>query len=105
MPGWRPVSSYWTRLGWHAFITVQQKPARDARQSPKANRGEIAVGKTADLVVFDPNSVAGPSSWESPHLLPIGIEHVAVSGRIVIEDGKPTGALPGRLLRNEGKRR
>ena len=69
------------------------------------NRGEIAVGKAADLVVFDPDSVAGPSSWESPHLLPIGIEHVAVSGKIVIEDGKPTGALPGRLLRNEGKRR
>ena len=64
-----------------------------------ASRGRIAVGKAADLVVFDPDTVIDNATWEDPHQYPDGIGHVLVNGVSVIRDGTHTQARPGRVLR------
>jgi N-acyl-D-amino-acid deacylase len=63
------------------------------------DRGTIAVGARADLVVFDARGVTDQATYEVPHRYPTGIEQVIVNGRFVIRDGEHTGSLPGRVLR------
>jgi N-acyl-D-amino-acid deacylase len=62
-------------------------------------RGRIADGMVADLVVFDPARVAARATMEHPRRYPVGIEHVLVNGMPVVRRGEHTGALPGRALR------
>lgn len=64
-----------------------------------ADRGRLAEGFGADLVVFDPASVADRATWEEPRLEAVGIDAVVVNGQLVVESGRPTGTLPGRVLR------
>ena len=66
------------------------------------DRGTIAEGKVADLVIFDPDVIADQATYDDPHQYPKGIETVIVNGVAVIERGDHTGALPGRLLRRCG---
>ena len=56
-------------------------------------------GARADLVVFDPKTVADRATYSDPHRYPTGIEHVMVNGRFVVRQGEHTGSLPGRVLR------
>lgn len=65
-------------------------------------RGRIAPGAFADLVAFDPDTVADRATFEQPHQYPVGIPHVLVNGTFVIRDGEHTGATPGRVLRPGG---
>ena len=67
-----------------------------------ADRGTISEGKAADLVLFDPDTIADRASFDEPHQYPIGIETVIVNGIVVIDRGQHTGALPGQLLRRRG---
>ena len=62
------------------------------------DRGVIAVGNWADLVVFDPQTVADRATFLAPHQHSIGIEHVLVAGAFVLRSGQMTGALPGQPL-------
>jgi N-acyl-D-amino-acid deacylase len=62
-------------------------------------RGRIAPGFVADLVVFDPNTIADTATFEAPHSYPTGIPHVAVNGVLVIENGRFTGQTPGKVIR------
>jgi N-acyl-D-amino-acid deacylase len=64
------------------------------------DRGCIAEGLAADLVVFDPETVADRSTWQEPVQPAIGVDWVLVNGVPVIEQGNPTGQLPGRSLRH-----
>jgi N-acyl-D-amino-acid deacylase len=66
-----------------------------------ADRGRIAVGQFADLVLFDPNTIIDRSTWESPLRLPVGIIGVFVNGTAVLLDGNMTGATPGIYVRKE----
>jgi N-acyl-D-amino-acid deacylase len=63
------------------------------------DRGRIADGFVADLVVFDPETVRSNATYDEPRRFPDGIEQVIVNGVLVVEDGAHTGALPGRALR------
>jgi N-acyl-D-amino-acid deacylase len=63
-----------------------------------ADRGTIAEGKAADLVVFDPPTVADTATFEVPHSYPVGVPHVIVGGRLAVRDGAVTGELPGKIL-------
>src|SRR4051812_41925925 len=67
-----------------------------------SDRGTIAVGNAADLVLFDPQRIADRASFDDPHQYPEGIGTVIVNGVIVIDQGEHTGALPGCLLRRRG---
>jgi N-acyl-D-amino-acid deacylase len=64
------------------------------------DRGEVRPGAFADLVVFDPATVAARATFGDPHQFAAGIEHVFVNGVAVVSGGEHTGALPGHVLRN-----
>ena len=63
-----------------------------------SDRGTIAVGKAADVAVFDPATIADTATFEAPHSYPVGILHVIVGGRLAIRDGAVTGDLVGKVL-------
>jgi N-acyl-D-amino-acid deacylase len=67
-------------------------------------RGMLAEGNFADVVVFDPHAVQDHATFEDPHQYATGIEHVFVNGVPVIRDGEHTGATPGRVVRGPGWR-
>jgi len=67
-------------------------------------RGIVREGFYADLVVFDPATIADHATYDNPHQLSTGIPWVLVNGVPVVADGKPTGAKPGRVLRGRGWR-
>ena len=64
-----------------------------------SDRGRIADGLAADLVVFDPDRVRATATYEEPRSYPDGIEWVIVGGEVVVARGQHTGARPGRVLR------
>ena len=64
-----------------------------------ADRGVLAVGAVADLVVFDPDQVADQATFEAPHQYPAGIHHVIARGAHTIRDGEQTGERGGRAVR------
>jgi N-acyl-D-amino-acid deacylase len=70
-----------------------------ARRLGLRDRGVLAAGAKADVVVFDAATVADRATYENPHQYAAGIGHVLVNGRVVIAAGEHTGALPGRVLR------
>ena len=63
------------------------------------NRGKISMGAFADITIFNPQTIIDVATFENPHCFPRGIEEVIVNGRIVVEKGKLTSALPGHFLR------
>jgi N-acyl-D-amino-acid deacylase len=62
------------------------------------DRGLLQEGLAADVTVFDPATLADLSTWDNGRVAPSGIEHVLVNGTAVISAGRPTGALPGRIV-------
>jgi N-acyl-D-amino-acid deacylase len=66
------------------------------------DRGQLANGYFADVVVFDPDSIADHATFAEPHQLSTGVRHVFVNGEQVLRDGEHTGALPGRVVRGPG---
>ena len=67
------------------------------------DRGVLRAGAMADVVVFDPATVADQATFEAPHQYPIGIETVIVNGVVAVDGGKPTGVRVGRVLRRGGR--
>ena len=65
-----------------------------------ADRGVLAVGKAADLVIFDERTIRDRATYVDPHQFPDGIPWVIVNGVPVVDGGKQTDALPGRILRS-----
>ena len=68
------------------------------------DRGRLAVGQYADVVVFDPKTIADRATYEQPHQYAVGMRHVWVNGVRVLKDGEHTGAKPGRVVRGPGVR-
>jgi N-acyl-D-aspartate/D-glutamate deacylase len=67
------------------------------------HRGFIREGMFADVVVFDPATIADRATFDKPHQYAIGMKHVFVNGVQVLKDGEHTGAKPGRALWGPGK--
>jgi N-acyl-D-aspartate/D-glutamate deacylase len=65
-------------------------------------RGLLLEGYFADVVVFDSETVADHATYDEPHQLSTGVEHVFVNGVAVVSDGVHTGAMPGRPVRGPG---
>ncbi len=68
-------------------------------------RGTLNAGGYADVVVFDPKTIADHASFEKPHQYATGVRHVFVNGVAVLKDGEHTGALPGRALEGPGAKK
>ncbi len=83
---------------------VMKMTSMPAKKLKLANRGLIKVGYWADIVVFDPETVADTASYLDPYKYPVGIGHVLVNGVPVIRDGEHTGSLPGKVLRFQSKK-
>ncbi|WP_393078868.1 amidohydrolase family protein [Streptomyces sp. LN704] len=78
---------------------VAHLTGRPAARLRLPDRGLVREGYRADLVLFDPATVAAGSTFEAPRTLPTGIPYVLVDGRFVIEDGRRTAVLAGRAVR------
>ncbi|MDO0935960.1 D-aminoacylase [Streptomyces sp. DG2A-72] len=78
---------------------VAHLTSRPAARLRLPDRGLVREGYRADLVLFDPATVAAGSTFERPRALPTGIPHVLIDGRFVIEDGRRTDVLAGRAVR------
>ncbi|MGC0338238.1 N-acyl-D-amino-acid deacylase family protein [Streptomyces sp. SLBN-8D4] len=78
---------------------VAHLTSRPASRLRLPDRGLVREGYRADLVLFDPRTVAPGSTFDDPRRLPTGIPHVLVDGRFVIEDGRRTDVLAGRAVR------
>src|SRR5690606_35361849 len=68
-------------------------------------RGVLRAGMYADIAIFDPATIIDLATYEEPHQVSRGVQHVLVNGTAVVRDGRHTGALPGRALRGPGFRR
>ena len=78
---------------------VRKMTSLPASQFQFADRGLVKEGYVADLVVFDPETVSDRATFEQPHQFPVGIPDVIVNGETVIEQGRDTGARPGRIVK------
>jgi N-acyl-D-amino-acid deacylase len=67
------------------------------------HRGFLKQDMFADVVVFDPATIADRATFEKPHQYAVGVKHVFVNGVQVLKDGEHTGAKPGRALWGPGK--
>lgn len=84
---------------------IRKFTALPAQRMHLADRGVIKQGLWADLVVFDPATIKDLATFENPNQLSQGMEYVLVNGVPVIDGGKMTGALPGKVLRGPGYRK
>ena len=73
-----------------------------AQREHLADRGVIKQGMWADIVVFDPAKVRDEATYADPNKFSVGMQHVIVNGVAVIDDGRMTGKLPGKVLRGPG---
>jgi N-acyl-D-amino-acid deacylase len=79
---------------------IRRMTSAPAARLGLTDRGRLADGLAADVVVFDPVTVRSWATYEEPRTFPDGIEHVIVDGVPVVEQGRHTGATPGRALRH-----
>ncbi|MEU6761301.1 D-aminoacylase [Streptomyces sp. NPDC046853] len=78
---------------------VAHLTGRPAARLRLPDRGIVREGYRADLVLFDPQTVAAGSTFDAPRTLPTGIPHVLIDGKFVMEDGRRTDTLAGRSVR------
>jgi N-acyl-D-amino-acid deacylase len=78
---------------------VRKMTSMPADQIGLTDRGRIARGRKADVVLFDAAAVKDEATFDQPHRYPAGIPHVVVNGVLVVDNGRHTGARPGRALR------
>jgi N-acyl-D-aspartate/D-glutamate deacylase len=78
---------------------VRKMTSLPARRFGLSDRGELREGLAADMVVFNPDTIADRATYEEPRQYPTGIEYVIVNGEIAAEHCKQTSARAGRLLR------
>jgi N-acyl-D-aspartate/D-glutamate deacylase len=108
MPHPRSYGTFPRKIGRYAYerkVVSLAHAIRSATSLPAAvlgmtDRGTIAVGQFADVVVFDPRQLRDAATFERPHQYSTGVEWLFVNGVATIAAGQPTHALPGRVVRN-----
>jgi len=81
---------------------IRKFSALPAQRMRLTDRGVLKLGMWADVVVFDPETVRDVATFDDPNRLSEGMAYVLINGVPVIENGKMTGALPGKVLRGAG---
>jgi N-acyl-D-amino-acid deacylase len=84
---------------WSLETAIQRLSGNTARRFGLKDRGLLREGLAADVIVFDPDTIADLATFEDGSVLAMGMEHVVVNGMAVLRDGKRTIATPGRGLR------
>ena len=105
---WGTFSRYLARYVREFGILALEDCVRKMTSLPAArlglvDRGTVAEGNVADLVVFDPDTVQDTATYDHPRSHPEGIPFVIVNGQVVKDNGEPTGARPGRALKFESR--
>jgi len=83
---------------------IRKFSALPAQRMRLTDRGVLKEGMWADVVVFDPETIKDVATFGDPNQLSQGMEYVMVNGGLVIDRGKMTGVLPGKVLRGPGYR-
>ena len=81
---------------------IQKMTMMNAAKIGLCDRGLLAAGYKADVVVFDAQQVIDRATYTEPFQYNEGIQYVVVNGQVVLDDGQHTGARPGRALRHVG---
>src|SRR3989441_4551819 len=81
---------------------IRKFSALPAQRLRLEGRGLLRVGMWADITIFDPATIRDLATFDNPNQLSQGMEYVLVNGVPVIDLGKMTGALPGKVLRGPG---
>jgi dihydroorotase/N-acyl-D-amino-acid deacylase len=81
---------------------IRKFSALPAERMRLADRGVLKAGMWADVVIFDPATITDRATFENPNQLSEGMQYVLVDGVPVIEGGKATNALPGKVIRGPG---
>jgi dihydroorotase/N-acyl-D-amino-acid deacylase len=81
---------------------IRKFSALPAQRMRLADRGVLKAGMWADVVIFDPANITDRATFENPNQLSQGMQYVLVNGVPVIDNGKATNALPGKVLRGPG---
>lgn len=81
---------------------VRRLSALPAENLGLKDRGRLAAGMKADIVVFDPKTIQDHATFEKPHQYATGVRDVFVNGVQVLKNGEHTGATPGRFVRGPG---
>ena len=68
------------------------------------DRGVLREGMVADVVVFDADEIGDRATFVEPHQYSVGVAYVMVSGQVVVDGGRHSGARPGRVLYGPGRR-
>jgi N-acyl-D-amino-acid deacylase len=89
-------------------LVPQEEAIRRLTKLPATNlgldrRGQLREGYFADIVVFDPKTVADRATYAAPHRYAVGVQHVLVNGVPILRNGEHTGQRPGRALWGPGK--
>jgi N-acyl-D-amino-acid deacylase len=96
----RIIAEYVRRLGTLSLEeAVRRMTSLSADRFGLAGRGRVTEGGSADLVVFDPETVRDTATYDDPKREPVGITWVVVNGRLAYDHGRHTGARAGRLVR------
>jgi N-acyl-D-amino-acid deacylase len=80
---------------------VRKMTSLPAAKHRIARRGVLQPGWYADIVIFDPETIADVATYDDPRRYPAGIECVIVNGQVAAQDGRQTAARAGRMLRRE----
>jgi N-acyl-D-amino-acid deacylase len=81
---------------------IRKFSAQPAQRMRLIDRGVLKKGMWADVVVFDPETISDVATFDDPNRLSKGMDDVLINGTLVIENGKMTGVLPGKVLRGAG---
>ncbi|MDP2857693.1 MAG: amidohydrolase family protein [Bacillota bacterium] len=106
----RNIGSYPQVFGYYVreqHVLPLEDAVRKCSSAPAAalgihDRGVIRLGAWADILVFDPQTIAYPGTYADPVHSPVGLDVVIVNGRVAVENGVHTGALAGKVLRRQG---
>ena len=82
--------------------TIRKFSALAAQRMCLTDRGVLKSGMWADIAIFDPSTVHDRATFENPNQLSEGMDYVLVNGVPVVDQGKMTGKLPGKVLRGPG---
>ncbi|MBA3715148.1 MAG: serine hydrolase [Pyrinomonadaceae bacterium] len=98
LPGFELYDPHVTRE-----LTVRDLLSHPATNLELDHRGFLKEGMFADVVVFDPRTIADRATFEKPHQYAVGVQHFFVNGVQVLRDGEHTNAKPGQALWGPGK--